>query len=152
MSQPDDSGRWRPVAYLSSKMRPAECNYDIYEKELLAIVKAFEQWRAEMEGSPSGIDVRSNRKNLVYFMKSKLLNRRQARWSESFHASTSRLVAPQETSMVARTHYQKVQETSLAIRGMVYTTRNRYSLNRTSLRTKSSRIYAVNSFSCVLWT
>ena len=63
-------------------MRPAECNYDIYDKELLAFVKDFEQWRAEMEGSPSEIDVRSNRKNLVYFMNSKLLNRQQARWSE----------------------------------------------------------------------
>lgn len=82
LSQPDATGFWRPVAYLSSRMTLAECNYDIYDKELLAIVKAFEQWRAELEGSPFGIEVHSDHKNLVYFMRSKLLNRRQARWSE----------------------------------------------------------------------
>ena len=28
----------RPVAYFSKKMTPAECNYMIYDKELLAII------------------------------------------------------------------------------------------------------------------
>ena len=32
-------------------MIPAECNYEIYDKELLAIVKAFEEWRPELEGA-----------------------------------------------------------------------------------------------------
>ena len=63
-------------------MSPAECNYDIYNKELLAIVRAFEVWRPELEGHPSPIRVKSDHKNLVYFAKSKLLNCRQARWSE----------------------------------------------------------------------
>ena len=38
----------KPVAYFSKKMTPAECNYMIYDKELLAIVKSFETWRLEL--------------------------------------------------------------------------------------------------------
>ena len=43
MSQPDDKGKYKPVVYYSRKMTPAELNYDIYNKELLAIVEAFRQ-------------------------------------------------------------------------------------------------------------
>lgn len=70
------------MAYLSSRLTVAECNNDSYDKELLAIVKAFEQWRAELEGSSFEVEVHSDHRNLMYFMRSKLLNRRQARWSE----------------------------------------------------------------------
>ena len=35
------NGDLKPVAYFSKKMTPAECNYMIYDKELLAIIKAF---------------------------------------------------------------------------------------------------------------
>ena len=82
LSQQHADGLWKPVAYLSKKMTPAECNYDIYDKELLAIIHAFEEWRPELEGTEQPVQVHSDHKNLLYFMKSKLLNRRQARWSE----------------------------------------------------------------------
>ncbi|KAH5222643.1 hypothetical protein HBI18_040700 [Parastagonospora nodorum] len=81
LSQHDDDNILRPVAYYSSKLTPAECNYEIYDKELLAIIKAFEYWRAELEGSPHIIEVLSDHKNLEYFMSTKQLSRRQARWS-----------------------------------------------------------------------
>ena len=45
MSQYDTEGQLKPVAYFSTKMSPAECNYEIYDKELLAIIRAFELWR-----------------------------------------------------------------------------------------------------------
>ncbi|KAI0991156.1 hypothetical protein K3495_g17031, partial [Podosphaera aphanis] len=80
--QPDDVGNWKPVAFFSRKMSPAESNYEIYDKELLAIVQAFEEWRPELEGSPDSIEVVTDHKALEYFMKSRLLSRRQARWSE----------------------------------------------------------------------
>ena len=38
----------KPIAYFLKKMTPAECNYMIYDKELLAIVKSFETWRPEL--------------------------------------------------------------------------------------------------------
>jgi len=46
-----DDGEWYPVAYFSAKHSAAECNYDIYDKELLAIIKALEEWRPELEGA-----------------------------------------------------------------------------------------------------
>ncbi|KAI0992964.1 hypothetical protein K3495_g15220 [Podosphaera aphanis] len=63
-------------------MSPAESNYEIYDKELLAIVQAFEEWRPELEGSSDPVEVITDHKALEYFMKSRLLSRRQARWSE----------------------------------------------------------------------
>ena len=63
-------------------MSPAEQNYDIYDKELLAIWDAFHHWRNYLEGSPHTIQVFSDHRNLQYFATTKVLNRRQARWSE----------------------------------------------------------------------
>ena len=51
LSQYDDEGRLRPVAFFSAKHTAAECNYEIYDKELLAIVKALEEWRPELQGA-----------------------------------------------------------------------------------------------------
>ena len=82
LSQYDDNGVLRPVAYFSKKHNPAECNYEIYDKELMAIVRAFEEWRPELEGSAHPISVISDHKNLEYFASTKQLSRRQARWSE----------------------------------------------------------------------
>jgi len=82
MSQRDDNEQLRPVAYFSSKMLPAECNYEIYDKELLAIIRAFEEWRSELEGTLDPVEVIFDHKNLEYFMSIKLLSRRQVRWSE----------------------------------------------------------------------
>ena len=77
------AGIWHPVAFFSKKMTPAECNYEIYDKELLAIIRAFEEWRPELagyEGEPT--KVLTDHKNLEYFMDTKQLNARQARWAE----------------------------------------------------------------------
>jgi hypothetical protein len=82
LSQPDEENVLHPVAYFSKKHSPAECNYEIYDKQLLAIVRAFEEWRPHLESAPESIRVLTDHKNLEYFMTTKLLNRRQARWSE----------------------------------------------------------------------
>jgi hypothetical protein len=63
-------------------MVPAECNYDIYDKELLAIVRSFEEWRPELMQPESEIKVKSDHRNLQWFMETKQLNSRQARWAE----------------------------------------------------------------------
>ena len=44
---------WKPVAYFLKKMSPAECNYEIYDKELLAVVKPFELWSRPVNGPVS---------------------------------------------------------------------------------------------------
>ena len=79
MSQYDAHGTLHPVAFFSKKHSPAECNYEIYDKELMAIIRCFEEWRVELELSPHPIRVLSDYKNLEYFMSTKLLSRRQAR-------------------------------------------------------------------------
>ena len=82
MSQYDDNGVLYPVAYFSKKHLPIECNYEIYDKELMAIIRCFEAWQPELESMPHPIRVLLDYKNLEYFMSMNLLSRRQARWSE----------------------------------------------------------------------
>ena len=41
----EQKGKWKPIAFLSRMMQPAEQNYEIYDKELLAIVEALSKWR-----------------------------------------------------------------------------------------------------------
>jgi transposase InsO family protein len=81
-SQLGPDGDWHPVAYFSKTMLPAECNYSIHDKEMLAIVRSFEQWRAELEGTPVPIQIFSDHKALEYFMTTKALTGRQARWAD----------------------------------------------------------------------
>jgi len=64
LSQHDDDGVLHPVAFYSKKHSPAECNYEIYDKELMAIIRAFEEWRPHLEGSHHPIQVLSDHKNL----------------------------------------------------------------------------------------
>src|SRR5438046_10065207 len=45
LSQSNDGKRGKPVTFHSRKLTPAEQNYDIHDKELLAIVDAFKHWR-----------------------------------------------------------------------------------------------------------
>jgi hypothetical protein len=45
------TGEIHPVAYHVQSMIPVELNYDIYDKELLAIIECFWEWRAYCEGS-----------------------------------------------------------------------------------------------------
>ena len=82
LSQSDSQGVLHSVTYFFTRMSPAECNYDIYNKELLAIIHAFEEWRPELEGAAEQVQVITDHKNLEYFMIIKQLSCRQAHWSE----------------------------------------------------------------------
>lgn len=77
----EKDGKRHPIAYFSRKMTPAEQNYEIYDKELLAIVAALRHWRVYCEGA-TGLTIYSDHKNLTFFTTTKELTRRQARWSE----------------------------------------------------------------------
>jgi len=59
-----------------------ELDYNIHDKELLAIFKVFKIWRHYLEGSASPIDVVTDHKNLEYFSTTKILTYWQARFSE----------------------------------------------------------------------
>ena len=82
LSQADDGGALHPVAFYSKNLLPAECNYEIYDKELLAIVRCLEHWRPELESTDIPIQIFTDHKSLEYFMQTKELTRRQARWAE----------------------------------------------------------------------
>ena len=80
------------IAFYSKKLNNAERNYEIYDKELLAVVRALDEWRHYLEGGEHPIEVISDHKNLLYFSTSRTLTRRQARWSlflSQFHYTIS---------------------------------------------------------------
>jgi len=74
LSQRDKEGRLHPVAFHSQKSQPAEINYEIHDKELLAIVDAFKHWRRYREGATNQVQVFSDHQNLEYFTTTKILN------------------------------------------------------------------------------
>ena len=74
LSQPDTERQLHPVAYCSRKFSGPELNYNVHNKELLAIVDAFEKWQAYLEGSRHPIMIYSDHKNLSYFTTTKKLN------------------------------------------------------------------------------
>ncbi len=73
-----------PCAYFSHRLSPAERNYDIGNRELLAVKLALEEWRHWLEGSGVPFIVWTDHKNLEYIKSAKRLNSRQARWALFF--------------------------------------------------------------------
>ena len=71
-----------PVVFHSHTFNTSESNYDVHNKELLAIFEAFKKWQHYLEGTPAPVEVFTDHKNLVYFCESKVLSYCQARWSE----------------------------------------------------------------------
>ena len=65
-------------------MSDAERNYEIHDKEMLVIIRALQEWRAELEGLQlrECFDIYTNHRALEYFMTTKKLNARQARRAE----------------------------------------------------------------------
>jgi len=82
LSQCVPEGRLHPVAFHSRKFQPAEINYEIHDKELLAFVDAFKHWRRYCEGATHQVQVYSDHQNLEYFTTTKVLNHRQAWWAQ----------------------------------------------------------------------
>ena len=78
--QYDGQGFLKSCVYFSKKNSPAECNYKIHDKELLAVICCFENWNAELRLIKKFIII-TDHKNLEYFMSLRKLNERQIRWS-----------------------------------------------------------------------
>ena len=70
-----------PCAFLSRKFSPAERNYSVGDRELLAIKLALEEWRHWLEGTVQPFLVWTDHKNIEYLRSEKRLNPRQARWA-----------------------------------------------------------------------
>ena len=81
--QPSEDGRLHPVVFHSQKFMATEINYEIHDKELLATVYSFQEWRHFLEGAQHLVIVYTDHKNLEYFISAKVLNQQQAQWSIS---------------------------------------------------------------------
>jgi hypothetical protein len=81
LSQLCGDKQWHPVAFYSATMVPAERNYNIHDKEMLAIIKALKEWKPELVGlqRKDRFEILSDHHALKYFMTTKALNARQAR-------------------------------------------------------------------------
>ena len=66
LSQEQDR-KWKPIAFLSRTMQPAKLNYEIYDKELLAIVEALTKWRQYLLDIAEPFEVWMDHENLKYF-------------------------------------------------------------------------------------
>jgi hypothetical protein len=82
LHQLDSNGAEKPVSFYSRRLTPAEKNYAIYDKEMLAIKASFEHWRHLLIHTDEAVTVYCNHRNLTYVKKPQLLNERQSRWSE----------------------------------------------------------------------
>ncbi len=79
LSQEQD-GKWHPVTFLSKALTIMEQNYEIYNKELLAIMLALDKWRHYLMRAAQDFKIWTDHQNLQYFRKPQKLNYWQAHW------------------------------------------------------------------------
>ncbi|XP_077137504.1 uncharacterized protein LOC143803164 [Ranitomeya variabilis] len=70
-----------PCAFFSQRLSAAERNYDVGNRELLAIIAAFKEWRHLLQGAAQQIVVLTDHRNLEFIRSAKCLTPRQARWN-----------------------------------------------------------------------
>jgi hypothetical protein len=81
ISQEGDDGLWHPVAFRSESLIEAERNYQTWDREMLAIIRALEEWRHYLEGLPQPFEILTDHNNLTFWTTAQNLSRRQARWA-----------------------------------------------------------------------
>ena len=75
----------KPIAFISRTLRPTEKKYAPYDKEMIAITWALEQWRHYLEGAPGGVEVWTDHLPATYIMKQTNLSRTQVRYLKTGH-------------------------------------------------------------------
>jgi len=74
--------RLHPVAFHSRKLNSVEHNYEIHDKELLAILEAFMEWKHYIYSTDKPIMFYTDHQNLQHFLTPKKWNQRQIRWAQ----------------------------------------------------------------------
>jgi len=69
------------VTFYNKSLSLVEQNYEIHNKEMLAIIHVLEEWRHFLEGAANLVEIWMDYKNLEYFITAKKLNHQQAYWS-----------------------------------------------------------------------
>lgn len=88
VSQTYKKERIRPIGFFSRKLSAAEANYEIYDKDLLAIIAVIKHFRNELQSVIKIFIVLSDYRNLQYFISNRQLSERQVRSAEelaNFH-------------------------------------------------------------------
>lgn len=78
LMQEDDNGDLHPCGFISKAFNQAERNYQIYDRELMAVIQGLKAWRQYLLGPE--ILIRCDHKNLTYYWEPQTLTPRQARW------------------------------------------------------------------------
>src|SRR5260221_2858171 len=81
LSQVQADGTHQLIAFMSKGFSDVECNYQIHDKEMLAIMHALDEWCHFLEGAVEKFKILMDHQNLAYFCDAQKLNRRQACWS-----------------------------------------------------------------------
>ena len=76
LSQYNDESNLHPMTFYSKNLLLVECNYEIYDKKLLVIVRCLKHWRLDLKTTEILIEIFTDHKNLKYFMINKELTRR----------------------------------------------------------------------------
>jgi hypothetical protein len=72
---------WHPIAFRSAFFKEAERNYEIWDREMLAITKALKDWCQFLAGLNDPFEIWTNHRNLEFWHTTQHLMRRQARWA-----------------------------------------------------------------------
>jgi len=72
--QKEDSGRQRDVAYFLKALSATEQNYDIWDREFLAIIATFQNWRHFLAGTRDLVQVFTDHANLQYYRHPQKIN------------------------------------------------------------------------------
>lgn len=76
-----DTHKLHPCAFFSRRLSVVEQNYDVVNRQQLAIVLALQEWRHWLEGAKHSFLIRTDHKNLAHVRSAKRLNSHQDRWS-----------------------------------------------------------------------
>lgn len=86
LSQQQEDGSWKPVDFISGVLSPAERNYDVGDREFLAIIRALREWRAHLLGVEVPFEIWTDHSNLRYFCQPQKLKPRHMRWVSELQA------------------------------------------------------------------
>jgi hypothetical protein len=80
LKQYHSDGELHPCGYISHTFTPTEKNYDVYDRELKAVIDAIDTWRQLLRGSPHPVIIHTDHKNLSFYKDARVMSGRQMRW------------------------------------------------------------------------
>src|SRR5579864_3940316 len=80
LKQYHSDGELHPCGYISHTFTPTEKNYNVYDRELKAVINAIDTWKQLLRGSPHPVIIHTDHKNLAYYKEARAMTGRQMRW------------------------------------------------------------------------